>query len=79
MGGHYTWHKSLAEMWHYGQDLRRSDREWLTAKPGAPSRRYDLYRMVHRVLQPLREDERRNVLDPLRSRLKTPFMPAAAP
>ncbi|MBV8453542.1 MAG: polysaccharide deacetylase family protein, partial [Deltaproteobacteria bacterium] len=60
------WHWSLAEAQHYGQDLRRSDREWSAAKQGAPSGRYDLYRMVHRVLQPLHEDERGNVLDHLR-------------
>jgi peptidoglycan/xylan/chitin deacetylase (PgdA/CDA1 family) len=62
----HTWHWSLAEVRHYEQDLRRSEREWLAAKQEAPSGRYDLYRMVHRVLQPLREDERRNVLDHLR-------------
>ena len=61
-----TWYWSLAEAWHYGQDLRQSDREWLIAKQGVPSGRYNLYRMVHRVLQPLGEDERCDVLDRLR-------------
>ncbi|MGB7043843.1 MAG: polysaccharide deacetylase family protein [Methylocella sp.] len=49
---------SLGEARHYAQDVRRSDRERFAARYGTASGRYELYRAVHRVLQPLGEEER---------------------
>ena len=55
----------LGEAHHYTGEERRSDREWFAARHGTPSKRYELYRAVHRLLQPLAEGERRATLDSL--------------
>src|SRR5262245_3169820 len=60
-----TWEWVLGEARHYRADTRESDRQWRATRHGAPSRRYELYREVHRVLLPLGGDERRGVLDEL--------------
>jgi peptidoglycan/xylan/chitin deacetylase (PgdA/CDA1 family) len=54
---------SLGEARYYPQDVRRSDRKRFAARHG--SGRYALYRAVHRVLQPLGEEERQSVLNDL--------------
>lgn len=56
---------SLGQARHYTKDERRGDHEWATARRGAPSRRLEFYRAVHRVLQPLEETERNAALDVL--------------
>lgn len=56
---------SLGEARYYAQDVRRSDRKRFAARHGRPSGRYELYRAVHRVLQPLDDKERVSVLNDL--------------
>lgn len=54
--------RSLGEARYYAQDARRSD---CKRRHGTASGRYELYRAVHRVLQPLCEEERLSVLSDL--------------
>ena len=56
---------SLGEARYYAQDVRRSDRTRFAARQGTASGRYELYRAVHRAIQPLCEEERLSVLNDL--------------
>jgi peptidoglycan/xylan/chitin deacetylase (PgdA/CDA1 family) len=56
---------SLGEARYYAQDTLRNDRKRFAARHGTPSGRYEFYREVHRVLQPLGEEERRSALNDL--------------
>jgi peptidoglycan/xylan/chitin deacetylase (PgdA/CDA1 family) len=57
------WIWSLGEACEYKDDERRRDRAWSLDKRGALSKRSELYRAVHRVLQPLDDVDRLKALD----------------
>jgi peptidoglycan/xylan/chitin deacetylase (PgdA/CDA1 family) len=56
---------SLGEARYYAQHVRRRDRKRFAGRHGKLSGRYKLYRAVHRLLQPLDDEERLNVLNDL--------------
>jgi peptidoglycan/xylan/chitin deacetylase (PgdA/CDA1 family) len=55
----------LAEARYYPDEERERDRDWFTTRQDTPSKRYELYRAIHRLLQPLDEPERQRVLSAL--------------
>jgi peptidoglycan/xylan/chitin deacetylase (PgdA/CDA1 family) len=55
----------LAEARYYPDRERQMDRDWFTTRQDTPSKRYELYRAIHRLLQPLDEPERQRVLNVL--------------
>jgi peptidoglycan/xylan/chitin deacetylase (PgdA/CDA1 family) len=64
-GGAQLW--MLEAACEYTDEERRSDLAWSVDKQGAPSKRCELYRTVHRALQPLDDSERVAALDHLKA------------
>lgn len=78
-GRYYDWELGYAS--HYGEDAYQRHRHWVASSEDDPSPRHSLYRMLHRLLQPLPEDERRAALDELVdwSGAEAPSYPAHRP
>jgi peptidoglycan/xylan/chitin deacetylase (PgdA/CDA1 family) len=62
-GSPYEW--DLGEAAHYSEDDYQCHRCWRAWEKVDPSARHFLYRSLYQMLQPLREGERRKVLDQL--------------
>jgi peptidoglycan/xylan/chitin deacetylase (PgdA/CDA1 family) len=61
---HGRWRRwDLGEAAHYGQTDYQRDRAWNVCDRSFPGPRQRLYHSLHRMLKPLRESERRRVLD----------------
>jgi len=64
-GKSYEW--DLDGSAEYSEAIYERERSWITADNDDPSSRQRIYRSLHQLLRPLRDRERRDILDRLRS------------